>query len=148
MRKSPFGREEFGSWGWHILIVFTLYKDCPSIHTTFSKCKKLQECEIHIIKRMVRRENIHLPTTENIFWRFWWEWSSGKFSATTVRDYNKKINTLHYATIRRNLVIIHEHKNKPSCCFTCNSSFSFSVKGCLRLTFLPSALKTYKPLRC
>lgn len=28
--------------------------------------------------------------------------------------------------------------------FTCKSSFSLSVKGCLRLTFLPSALKTFK----
>lgn len=47
MRKSPFGREEFGSWGWHILIVFTLFNDHPSIQTTFLKCKKLQECEVH-----------------------------------------------------------------------------------------------------
>jgi len=46
-------------------------------------------------------EEIHLPTVLKIFWRFWWEWSSGKFSATTVRDCKRKERkkNMRYATM-------------------------------------------------
>lgn len=40
-----------------------------------------------------RTKKPYLPTEEKIFMRFWWQWSSGKFSAITIRDYRHREDT-------------------------------------------------------
>lgn len=71
----------------------------------------------------------YLPAAEKTFMRFWWQWSSGKFSATTMRDYRsectlydkrKQVSSFHETSTIINLskdlkwVLLqkYNHKNK------------------------------------
>lgn len=81
MTRSPFeDREELCSCGWHIRIdlILHIYIHCSNVWVWMNEGGK---------NRVMKQEkHSYFPTTLNIFSIFWWEWSSGRFSAITVRS--------------------------------------------------------------
>lgn len=131
--KFAFGAGRIGFLG-------MTYSNCFHTAQWHSNHNKPQRPHSQVKKPDEKQNTINrpnLPTTLNIFSRFWWEWSSGKFSATIVRDcktknhYNKNFLKIIVFLIIGSLTVL-----------ACNSSLALSVKGSLRLTFLPSSLTT------
>lgn len=45
-------------------------------------------------KNFNKKHQEYLPTAEKTFIRFWWQWSSGRFSAITMRDCQKRLQDM------------------------------------------------------
>lgn len=92
---SPFDdRAELCSCGWHmridlILFIYIMINTQP----WFSIIQKL--------RYQARKIGSYFPTTLNIFSIFWWEWSSGRFSAITVRSCPQLICVTTYNSIKK-----------------------------------------------